>query len=93
MGNISSVLPVLLTVDNLKAVLLIRVTPTREKAIAKQLIEGFSEVVDAWAVFGEYDVVAMLEANSIEDMSRLITTRIRKLKGVIKIATLISIPD
>ncbi|MFW9992497.1 MAG: Lrp/AsnC ligand binding domain-containing protein [Candidatus Odinarchaeota archaeon] len=75
----------------MKAVLLIRVAPTREKIVAKQLVEDFPEVFDAWAVFGEYDIVAMLEAESIEVMSRLITNHIRKMKGVLKTSTLVFI--
>jgi len=80
-------------VNTLKAVLLIRVTPTREKIVAKQLIEEIPEITDAWAVFGEYDVVAMIETDKIETMSKIITNRIRNMKGIIKTATLISVPE
>ena len=54
----------------MKAVLLIRVTPTREKIVAKQLIEEIPEITDAWAVFGEFDVVATIETDKIETMSK-----------------------
>lgn len=75
----------------MRAVLLIRVSPTKEKIVADTL-RTFPEVIkDVFVVFGEFDVVAIAESPNPETLGRFVTQNVRQIEGVIKTATLLAI--
>jgi DNA-binding Lrp family transcriptional regulator len=74
----------------LKAVLLIRVVPTKEKIVG-ELLSSFEEVEDCWVTFGEYDVVAILSGSDSKSIADFVTKKVRQLEGVNKTSTLLAI--
>ena len=74
----------------LKAVLLIRVIPTREKIVG-ELLKKFDEVTDCWVTFGEYDVVAIVSGSDSKNIAEFVSKKVRQIAGVSKTATLLSI--
>ena len=60
----------------------------KENEIAKELskIKG---VTEAKTVYGEFDVVARIEAENLREIDEIITT-VRKVSGIIRTVTLIS---
>ena len=75
----------------MRAVLLIRVNPTKEKIVADTL-RTFPDVIkDVFVVFGEFDVVAIVESTNPESLGRFVTQKVRQIEGVIKTATLLAI--
>ncbi|RLI30355.1 Lrp/AsnC family transcriptional regulator [Candidatus Bathyarchaeota archaeon] len=60
----------------------------KENEIAKELskIKG---VTEAKTVYGEFDVVARIEAENLKEVDEIITT-VRKVSGIIRTVTLIS---
>ena len=75
----------------MRAVLLIRVKPTKEKIVADTL-RTFPDVIkDVFVVFGEFDVVAIVESTNPESLGRFVTQKVRQIEGVIKTATLLAI--
>jgi len=49
---------------------------------------GVSEVTELYILFGEYDVLAKIETDSVEKLSHIVINRIRSLDGVIETKTL-----
>ncbi|RLE77005.1 MAG: Lrp/AsnC family transcriptional regulator [Thermoprotei archaeon] len=52
-------------------------------------VKKLSEVKDAHIVYGEYDIIARVEVDSIKKLENVIKT-IRSIKGVLRSITLIS---
>lgn len=61
-----------------------------EGDVVKQL-EANSGVKEAWVVYGVYDIVAKVEAESTERLKEIVSDNIRKLDGVRNTLTLIPI--
>lgn len=74
----------------MKAILLIRVVPTRETVVC-DLLKQYKEVSDSWVTFGEYDVVAIVNGVDSNSIADFVTKRVRQLEGVNKTATLLTI--
>lgn len=49
-------------------------------------IEGITKV---YGVFGRFDLVAQIEASNLEELSRIITDKIRAIPGVLSTESLI----
>ena len=49
---------------------------------AKEEIAKIKGVVKVYGVFGRYDLVAQVEAPTLEELSRIITDKIRAIAGV-----------
>lgn len=69
--------------------ILIRVEANREDEVYDKLakvkeIEGIREV------FGEYDMIARIEAKNLKDMRSIIISRVRSVPGVLATTTLIT---
>ena len=74
----------------MKAVLLIRVVPTKEKVVG-ELLKEFKEVSDCWVTYGEYDVVAIIDGSDSKQIADFVTKKVRQMDGVNKTSTLLSI--
>ena len=71
-----------------KSYILIRLLPGFESAAMSQ-IRAVSGVIEINAVFGHWDAVAIAEAKSLSDLSKLITNQIRGIQGVQQTETLL----
>ena len=60
----------------------------RESEI-RDALEKISGVTEAKTVYGEYDVVARLETQSLRELDEIVTS-IRKIPGIVRTITLIS---
>jgi DNA-binding Lrp family transcriptional regulator len=57
---------------------------------AKEEIAKMKGVVKVYSVFGRYDLVAHVEASTLEELSRIITDKIRAIVGVSTTESLIN---
>ena len=55
--------------------------PGLENEVLKQL-RTIAQVKESYAVYGVYDVVAMLEAKTMEEIRDIIASKVRKLNHV-----------
>jgi len=56
---------------------------------AKEEIAKIKGVAKVYAVFGRYDLVAQVEAPTLEELSRIITDKIRAIASVVTTESLI----
>jgi len=61
-----------------------------ESRILNQL-RNVPEVVEAWSVYGVYDLVVKIKAENPEKLKQIVIERIRKIDGVRSTLTLIPI--
>ena len=71
-----------------RAILLLNVLPQQEKIIAENLLE-IPEIQEALVTFGDYDVFALVETDNTQGLGHLVTSKIRKIEGVIRTVTLL----
>ena len=71
-----------------KSYILIRLLPGFESAAMSQ-IRAVHGVLEINAVFGHWDAVAIAEAKSLSDLSKLIVNQIRGIQGVQQTETLL----
>jgi len=72
-----------------KAFILIEMEPKSING-AIQALKAVPQVKSATAVAGPYDIVAVIESKSYEDIPRIITKEIQGVEGVIKTTTLLA---
>jgi DNA-binding Lrp family transcriptional regulator len=70
---------------------LIKTSPGKVKTVLASL-RGIPSVKYAYAVFGRYDLVAMIEAENIEALTEIIVGKIGAIDGVTNTETLIKAP-
>ena len=68
--------------------ILIKAAPTHEHEVYNDLIK-VPEIVELHALFGEYDVIAKIEAEDYEKLGNIVVNKIRVIEGVIDTKTLI----
>ena len=73
-----------------KAFVLITAKPGVEANLVGSLKE-LEEVEDAWAVYGEYDVIALVNVEDLKDLDAFVTEKIRRLGEVQFTSTMICI--
>lgn len=66
---------------------LISVEPGREREVFQALVR-VEQVVDVHLLFGEYDLIARLEAEDYDAVGDVVVNRIRKVPGVVSTKTL-----
>ncbi len=68
-------------VERLKAISLINVEIGSTEDVMEQLlkIDGLS---NAYMVYGVYDIVAIFEAESMEEIKKIVTWRVRRLTNI-----------
>ncbi len=73
-----------------KAFVLITAKPGAENELAERL-RSLEEVEDAWAVYGEYDIIALVNVKSLRDLDYFVTEKIRRNEDVRFTSTMICI--
>jgi len=56
---------------------------------AKEEISKIKGVIKVYGVFGRYDLIAQIEAPTLEDLSRIITDKLRAISGVLSTESLV----
>jgi uncharacterized protein with GYD domain len=70
------------------AFVLITTAPGREKEVS-QALDNIELVTKRWMLFGEYDVIAKVEAEDEFTLTRIIVEEIRPINGIVETKTLI----
>lgn len=71
------------------ALVLVKISAGKEKEVLEKLklIEGVTHIT---AVFGRWDLVLDVEARDLQELSWLVISKIRKIKGIENTETLIT---
>ena len=69
------------------AFVLIRAAPTLEHIVYNTLLKE-SEIKELHPLFGEYDLIARIDAENFEKLGEIVTKKIRAIEGVIDTKTL-----
>jgi DNA-binding Lrp family transcriptional regulator len=69
---------------------LMHVSPLHEHEVFNKLSK-LHEVVELHPLFGEYDVIAKIEAKDYEDVGQIIIDKIRTIDGIVDTKTLTGI--
>ncbi|MBS3802853.1 MAG: Lrp/AsnC ligand binding domain-containing protein [Candidatus Thermoplasmatota archaeon] len=69
------------------AFVLISAAPSLEHTVYNTLLKE-PEIIELHLLFGEYDLIARIEADSFEKIGEIVTKKIRAIKGVIDTKTL-----
>jgi len=75
--------------DKVKAYVLLVVTTGREKDVLRE-VKRIGGVSEASVVYGDYDLIAKVEAPNLRDLNKIVM-RIRSLNSVVRSSTLISV--
>ena len=66
---------------------LIIVAPAHEQEVYNKLSK-IPEIIELFPLFGEYDIIAKIEAEDFEKLGEVIVSKIRSIEGVIDTKTL-----
>ena len=66
---------------------LISTAPTKEREVYKELTK-IPDIVEIHPLFGEYDIIAKIEADSFDKLGKIIVNKIRCIRGVVDTKTL-----
>ncbi len=66
---------------------LISVAPSQLKKIFKELSD-IPEINELNALFGEYDIIAKIEADNVEQLAKIVIEKIRTKNGIVDTRTL-----
>ncbi len=69
---------------------LISTSPAKEHEVFEQL-KSIQQVVEVHPLFGEYDLIAKLDANDFNSLGQVVVDKIRTIPGVIDTKTLTGI--
>jgi DNA-binding Lrp family transcriptional regulator len=75
--------------SGVSAVVLIKAEVDLVNELAKALVE-IRGVAEVFSVAGQYDLVAIVRVNHNDDLAEVISTKMRKLKGIKETQTLIA---
>jgi DNA-binding Lrp family transcriptional regulator len=67
--------------------ILINVAPAHEHEIYNKLSK-IPQIVELHPLFGEYDLIAKIDANDFEELGTIIVNKIRSITGVLDTKTL-----
>lgn len=70
--------------------ILISTAPAKEHDVYNELMK-VKEVVELHPLFGEYDLIAKIEANDFNSLGQIVVDRVRSIEGVIDTKTLTGI--
>ncbi len=65
------------------------VTKTGFERQVRESLDALDEVVHRWGLFGEFDVLARVEADSEVELTTMIVENIRTIEGILETRTLI----
>ncbi len=71
-----------------KAIVLINLKPDIEEGINEKL-SGYPEVTEVHGLYGIYDIIVFVEAESMSDLKDVINTKIRRLEAINSTLTMI----
>jgi len=60
---------------------LIDIEPTREKEVYARLMK-IKQIVELYPLFGEYDLIAKVEAESFDEIGSIVVSQVRGIEGV-----------
>jgi len=66
---------------------LINAAPAHEHEVYNKLLK-VSEIIELHPLFGEYDLIAKIDADDFEKLGQIIVNKIRSIEGVIDTKTL-----
>jgi DNA-binding Lrp family transcriptional regulator len=66
---------------------LIHVTPAHEHEVYNKLTK-LPQVIELHPLFGEYDLIAKIQAKDFEELGKIIVNKIRPITGVLDTKTL-----
>ena len=66
---------------------LIIAAPAHEHEVYRKLAK-VSEIIELHPLFGEYDLIAKIEAEDFEKLGSIVVNNIRKIEGVVETMTL-----
>ncbi|MCD6512948.1 MAG: Lrp/AsnC ligand binding domain-containing protein [Thermoplasmata archaeon] len=66
---------------------LISTAPAKEHKVYNELIK-IKEIVELHPLFGEYDLIAKIEAKDLDELGRIVVEKIRAIDGVADTKTL-----
>lgn len=66
---------------------LIVTAPTKEHEVYNTL-SGYEEIKEIHPLFGQYDLIAKIEAKNINMLGEIVTNKIRSIAGVVETKTL-----
>jgi len=75
----------------MKAYILIQTKPGTSEKVVKAIKSRVKEVVSADSVYGRFDAVVVIEAESLEELRKIIYEMVEQHPNVIHTETLISI--
>lgn len=61
--------------------MLIDIEPNREKEVYQKLLK-VQDIVELYPLFGDYDLIAKVEAESFDAVGDLVVKKIRSIEGV-----------
>ena len=70
--------------------ILISTAPAKEHDVYNELMK-VKEVVELHPLFGEYDLIAKIEANDFNSLGQIVVDHVRSIEGVIDTKTLTGI--
>jgi len=79
----------MLSGDNMSTAFVLINTDLGEGTEASKLLEEIPEVKEVYGVYGVYDFVVRLEAESMQELKNVITSKIRRLNHVRSTLTMI----
>lgn len=71
------------------SIILLTIERTHINEVASQLVE-FEEISEVYSVSGKYDLVAIVRVRSNEDLSRLVTSRLRHVNSILSTETMLA---
>ncbi len=66
---------------------LITIAPTHEHDVSTKLSK-VSEIIELHPLFGEYDLLAKIEADDFESLGVIVVNKIRSIEGILDTKTL-----
>lgn len=67
---------------------LITTLPGQEKVV-REALESINYVTSGWMLFGEYDLIAKVQADDEYELTKCIVEQIRPMAGIVETKTLI----
>ncbi|MCD6170979.1 MAG: Lrp/AsnC ligand binding domain-containing protein [Thermoplasmata archaeon] len=66
---------------------LISTAPAKEHQVYNELLK-IKEIVELHPLFGEYDLIAKIEAKDLDELGKIVVEKIREIEGVADTKTL-----
>ena len=71
------------------SIILLNVERTQINEVAAQLVE-LDEISEVYSVSGKYDLIAIVRVRSNDDLSRLVTERLRGVESIVATETMLA---